>query len=117
MFRRVIVNVTKNNSLLKPFPSAKTYCSNKLSDNIADKIESVYWVGTIPSCIIGSAYGTNKVIKKNMEMGKDNIELYFTSAVFGVASGIAGAGLWLTLPFTGPIVGGTYLYNKYFVSQ
>lgn len=115
MFRYFIKNCFNQTRLIRQDQLIRTYYSNNnLSDNLKDKLEMIYWVGAIPSGIACGIYGTNMIVKKNIDSKKDNFELFIVSATFGLASGIAGIGIWLSLPLTGPIILGSYIYNKYY---
>jgi hypothetical protein len=114
MFRNLAKKISNKSYLLKPFPSAQfisqNYSIKKLSENINEKLYGVYFVGTIPSGLFTGAYMVNKVIEENID--KPVLETYVKASTIGICGVATGIVLWLTMPITGPIIFGSYLYNN-----
>jgi hypothetical protein len=114
MFYNFIKKQSNQSYLLKPFPSAQLLSQNnstrKLSENLHEKLHTIYWVGIIPSGLAAGAYMTNKMIQENID--KPFLENYVKASTIGLCGAATGIILWLTMPVTGPIILGSYLYNQ-----
>jgi hypothetical protein len=114
MFCNYIKKISNQSHLIKPFPSAQLTSrkdsSLKLSESINEKLSAVYFVGTIPSGLFAGAYMMNKTIKEDID--EPLIKTYIKASTIGICGVATGIVLWLTMPITGPIIYGSYLYNK-----
>jgi hypothetical protein len=114
MFKSFIKKISNQSYLIKTFPSAQiisqNFSSRKISESINEKLSAVYFVGTIPSGLFTGAYMVNKIIKE--DIGEPFIQTYIKASILGMCGVTTGVVLWLTMPVTGPIIYGSYLYNK-----
>jgi hypothetical protein len=114
MFRNFVKTISNKSYLIKPFPSAKSFVTNK-TEYINEKLYDMYWIGTIPSGLGVGTYMANKVVEENLD--KTLMENYVRASVVGICGAAAGVVLWLSLPLTGPIFGLSYMYNKLICSK